>query len=266
MTSEEKLLNIIISVKKAYKHFLYDEFEEADYLISRINIFLDETIIDNIECLKNVNTEIFTDKKYFNESFKNNKYREYIEKNINNVKVKDIKFNYELIIKYIEEDYEIFNYLGDVTQDQILELGKINPNILLLLDNITEELLIKLLQNNYLTALVIDGDILESDIEYKKSYIYLHKENYLRNSKIYDLYIKGLEKYLDRDIFNYIHLSDFAKNSVELAKYVLNINPKLLVYTGDNIKNNKEIMIKMIELDSSNKYYLSEQLKEELGL
>lgn len=266
MTSEEKLLNIIISVKKVYKHFLYDEFKEIDYLISRINIFLDETIIDNIECLKNVNTEIFADKKYFNERFKNNKYREYIEKNINNVKVKDIKFNYELIIKYIEEDYEIFNYLGDVTQDQILELGKINPNILLLLDNITDELLIKLLENNYLTALVIDGDILESDIEYKKSYIYLHKKNYLRNSKICNLYIKGLKKYLDNDIFNYIHLSDFAKNSVELAKYVLNINPKLLVYTGDNIKNNKDIMIKMIQIDSSNTYYLSEQLKEELGL
>lgn len=266
MTTDEKLLNIIISAKKIYKHFFYDEFEEVDWLISKTNILLDETIIDNIGYLKNINTEIFTDEEYFSESFKNNKYREYIEKNINNVKVKDIKFNYELIIKYIEEDYEIFNYLGDVTQDQILELGKRNPNILLLLDNITEELLIKLLQNNYLTALVIDGDILESDIEYKKSYIYLHKENYLRNSKICNLYIKGLKKYLDNDIFNYIHLSDFAKNSVELAKYVLNINPKLLVYTGDNIKNNKEIMFKMIELDSSNKYYLSEQLKEELGL
>ncbi|MCI8778574.1 MAG: DUF4116 domain-containing protein [Bacilli bacterium] len=73
-----------------------------------------------------------------------------------------------------------------------------------------------------------------------------------------------MKKYLDSDIFNYIHLSDFARNNVELAKYVLNINPKLLVYTGDNIKNNKEIMLKMIELDSGNKYYLSEQLKEEL--
>lgn len=181
MTTDEKLLNIIISVKKIYKHFFYDEFEEVDWLISKVNKLLDETIIDNIGYLKNINTEIFTDEKYFSESFRNNKYREsfrnnkyrkYIEKNINNVKCKNIKFNYDLIIKYIEEDYEIFNY---------------------------------------------------------------------------------------------IHLSDFAKNSVELAKYVLNINPKLLVYTGNDIKNNKEIMLKMIELDSSNTYYLSEQLKEELG-
>lgn len=264
MTTDEKLLNIIISIKKVYKCFLYDEFEEVDCLISKINYLLDETIIDNIGYLKNVNTKVFTDEKYFSESFKNNKYRKYIEKNINNAKVKDIKLNYDLIIKYIEEDYEIFNYLENVTKNQILELGKINPNILLLLNNITDELLIKLLGNNYLTSLVIDGNILESDIEYKNSYIYLHKQDYLRNSKICNLYINGLKKYLDSDIFDYIHLSDFARNNVELAKYVLNINPKLLVYTGDNIKNNKEIMIKMIELDSSNKYYLSEQLKEEL--
>mgnify|MGYP004538133553 FL=1 len=46
-----------------------------------------------------------------------------------------------------------------------------------------------------------------------------------------------------------------------LAKYVLSINPKLLVYTGDNIKNNEKIMVQMIKLDEKNKRYLGDKLK-----
>lgn len=46
-----------------------------------------------------------------------------------------------------------------------------------------------------------------------------------------------------------------------LAKYVLSINPKLLVYTGDNIKNNEKIMVQMIKLDEKNKSYLGDKLK-----
>ncbi len=271
MSTEEKLINIIINTKKVHRCYLFDEFLDVDYLISKINILLDKSIIDNIGYLKNINTEIFTDKKYFNEAFMNNQYRKYIEENIDNVSLKKINFSYDLIKKYIGEDYEIFKYLTPATENQILKLGTINPNILLFIDNINENLLINLLKNNYLTALTLDGDILEFDDifcffneEYKKSYLYLHRKDYLNNPKIYNLYIEGIKKYLASDIINYIHLSKFAKNSVELARYVLDINPKLLVYTGNNIKNNEEIMLRMLEIDPSNTYYLSEPLKEKL--
>ena len=95
MTTNEKILNIIIYTKKVYKHYYYDEFNDADDLISTINILLDESIIDNIGYLKNINTEIFTNEKYFSEEFKNNQYRKYIEKNINNTSLKKISFNYD---------------------------------------------------------------------------------------------------------------------------------------------------------------------------
>ena len=95
MTTNEKILNIIIYTKKVYKHYYYDEFNDADDIISTINILLDESIIDNIGYLKNINTEIFTNEKYFSEEFKNNQYRKYIEKNINNTSLKKISFNYD---------------------------------------------------------------------------------------------------------------------------------------------------------------------------
>ena len=79
MSTEEKLINIIINTKKVHRCYLFDEFLDVDYLISKINILLDKSIIDNIGYLKNINTEIFTDKKYFNEAFMNNQYRKYIE-------------------------------------------------------------------------------------------------------------------------------------------------------------------------------------------
>ena len=51
------------------------------------------------------------------------------------------------------------------------------------------------------------------------------------------------------------------KEELELAKYVLSINPNILVYTGDNIKNNEKIMVQMIKLDEKNKSYLGDKLK-----
>ena len=66
-------------------------------------ILLDELKLNNNDLcyLKNINHQIFIDRKYFNNKFENNKHRLFIEKNINNCNEKKLNFDFDLIKKYI---------------------------------------------------------------------------------------------------------------------------------------------------------------------
>ena len=238
-------------------------------------ILLDELELNNNDLcyLKNINHQIFIDRKYFNNKFENNKHRLFIEKNINNCNEKKLNFDFDLIKKYITNNYYIFNFLDNPSEKEIEELAILNPNVLYLVLKINNKMLLNVLKRNYKASAILDGYIVldcidassdqfyVDDYAYKNSYITKNKTKFLKNKNIYNLYINCLKKYLSDNVLNYIHLSSCARNSIELAKYVLSINPKLLVYTGDDIKNNKEIMNDMIKIDKNNTYYLGEKLK-----
>jgi len=244
MLNEEKNLRIIIYANKIHNHYLYDEFDEVDEYINKINELLDEDIKKDISYLKNI--DIFTETKHFNDNFKNNHIRKYIVDNINNVDRKDLLFSFELIKKYIAEDYQIIKYCENLDDSKIIELGIINPNILFMIDNIKEDTLINILRKNKIASLVLDGNILltkdgkekDKDGFYHYSYIIKNKDKFLNNKDIYNLYVEGLKRYLKEDIIEYVYLSDKTKENVDIAKFVINIEPKLRAYVSDLIKDN----------------------------
>lgn len=271
----ELFLKLILKIEAAYQLFFYDEFNDYYLCLDEIMILLDELKLNNNDLcyLKNINHQIFIDRKYFNNKFENNKHRLFIEKNINNCNEKKLNFEFDLIKKYITNNYYIFNFLDNPSEKEIEELAILNPNVLYLVLKINNKMLLNVLKKNYKASTILDGYIVldcidacsdqfyVDDYAYKNSYITKNKTKFLKNKNIYNLYINCLKKYLSDNVLNYIHLSSCARNSIELAKYVLSINPKLLVYTGDNIKNNKEIMKDMIKIDKNNTYYLGEKLK-----
>lgn len=271
----ELFLKLILKIEAAYQLFFYDEFNDYYLCLDEIMILLDELELNNNDLcyLKNINHQIFIDRKYFNNKFENNKHRLFIEKNINNCNEKKLNFDFDLIKKYITNNYYIFNFLDNPSEKEIEELAILNPNVLYLVLKINNKMLLNVLKRNYKASAILDGYIVldcsdassdqfyVDDYAYKNSYITKNKTKFLKNKNIYNLYINCLKKYLSDNVLNYIHLSSCARNSIELAKYVLSINPKLLVYTGDNIKNNKEIMKDMIKIDKNNTYYLGEKLK-----
>ena len=271
----ELFLKLILKIEAAYQLFFYDEFNDYYLCLDEIMILLDELELNNNDLcyLKNINHQIFIDRKYFNNKFENNKHRLFIEKNINNCNEKKLNFDFDLIKKYITNNYYIFNFLDNPSEKEIEELAILNPNVLYLVLKINNKMLLNVLKRNYKASAILDGYIVldcidassdqfyVDDYAYKNSYITKNKTKFLKNKNIYNLYINCLKKYLSDNVLNYIHLSSCARNSIELAKYVLSINPKLLVYTGDDIKNNKEIMNDMIKIDKNNTYYLGEKLK-----
>lgn len=271
----ELFLKLILKIEAAYQLFFYDEFNDYYLCLDEIMILLDELKLNNNDLcyLKNINHQIFIDRKYFNNKFENNKHRLFIEKNINNCNEKKLNFDFDLIKKYITNNYYIFNFLDNPSEKEIEELAILNPNVLYLVLKINNKMLLNVLKRNYKASAILDGYIVldcsdassdqfyVDDYAYKNSYITKNKTKFLKNKNIYNLYINCLKKYLSDNVLNYIHLSSCARNSIELAKYVLSINPKLLVYTGDDIKNNKEIMKDMIKIDKNNTYYLGEKLK-----
>lgn len=275
MERNEIFIKLILKMEDAYELFFFDEFNDYYLCLDEIMILLDELKLDKniLTYIKSINYQIFINEKYFNEKFKNNENRIYIEKNINNCDEKKLYFNFNLIKKYITNNYCLFNFLDNPNEKEIEELAILNPNILYLSLKINNKMLCNILNKNYKASAILDGYIVLSnsdtcddqfyvdDYAYKDSYITKNKTKFLKNKNIYNLYINCLKKYLSDDVLNYIHLSSYARNSVELAKYVLSINPNLLVYTGDNIKNNEKIMVQMIKLDEKNKSYLGDKLK-----
>lgn len=271
----ELFLKLILKIEAAYQLFFYDEFNDYYLCLDEIMILIDELKLNNNDLcyLKNINHQIFIDRKYFNNKFENNKHRLFIEKNINNCNEKKLNFDFDLIKKYITNNYYIFNFLDNPSEKEIEELAILNPNVLYLVLKINNKMLLNVLKRNYKASAILDGYIVldcidassdqfyVDDYAYKNSYITKNKTKFLKNKNIYNLYINCLKKYLSDNVLIYIHLSSYARNSIELAKYVLSINSKLLVYTGDNIKNNKEIMKDMIKIDKNNTYYLGEKLK-----
>lgn len=271
----ELFLKLILKIEAAYQLFFYDEFNDYYLCLDEIMILIDELKLNNNDLcyLKNINHQIFIDRKYFNNKFENNKHRLFIEKNINNCNEKKLNFDFDLIKKYITNNYYIFNFLDNPSEKEIEELAILNPNVLYLVLKINNKMLLNVLKRNYKASAILDGYIVldcidassdqfyVDDYAYKNSYITKNKTKFLKNKNIYNLYINCLKKYLSDNVLNYIHLSSCARNSIELAKYALSINPKLLVYTGDDIKNNKEIMKDMIKIDKNNTYYLGEKLK-----
>lgn len=221
----------------------------------------------NNEILKRIkflDYKIFNDNYCSNTNFKNNKIRkqisEFLQTETDGIKV---QFDYDLIYKYIEKDYKLILYLNDIKEYYYVELAIKNPKVLYLIDNITSDMLLKILKNNPNASLIIDCDIMLNDEIYINSYLYKNRDKFLQNKQLYKHFIAGIKTYLRNNLMEYLHMSEITRNDVDLAQYILSKEPRLIAYVGKEIYKNKKIMIQMIKINKNNSFYLNNSLKKD---
>lgn len=266
---EEKLIQLIILMDKVYNEYICDcgccddIIENFNYEINKLfsNYPLNDEILMRIKFL---DCRIFDENYCYNVNFKNNKFRKQISKFLQ-TKLKAIKvqFNYNLVYKYIDKDYKLISYLENINEDDCIKLAIKNPKILYLINNISSDMLLKILESNLMASLIIDCDIMLNDELYKNSYLYKNRNKLLQNKQLYNQFMSGIKTYLKTNLMKYLHMSEITRNDVDLAQYILPKEPRLIAYAGKEIYKNKELMIQMIKIDNSYDYYLDDSLKHD---
>ena len=60
---------------------------------------------------------------------------------------------------------------------------------------------------------------------------------YKENLKINNLLYSQSKKFLNDDVYKYINASDLVRNNLEIAKYVLNKDSRLIHYINESLKS-----------------------------
>lgn len=236
MKDQEKVIILINTIEQLFDYIDIDDIIMSNNYDSSLEEFsskLDEIFKDglNEELLEMISKidkiEIFYIEQV--EKYKTNKIRRQIVEYLDN---EPLYFDYDLIRKYIKENYKLASYIKN--KDKQIELLDLNENVLLLMDAkyLTKDLILKKMKKSDFVSeifLGLHGD--DNDI-YRFSMFY--KDCLEINNLLYE----QVEKYLKQDIYRYINASDLVKNNIDIAKLVVSINPKFVYYIGESIRDN----------------------------
>ena len=160
------------------------------------------------------------------DSYRNNIIRNQIVKYLDNL---PLYLDYELIKKNIKNNYRLAKYLKD--KEKLIELLDSNEKVLLLLDTnfLTENLILnQMKKSNFITETFLG-------IHGNDNRIYKYSMFYHNNKEINDLLYEQSKIYFQKDIYTYIKSSELCKNNIDIAKYVIEIEPKLIHYVDEKI-------------------------------
>lgn len=264
---QEKLIRLICIANELEENYMCncgccddimtDFIDELNKIFSRI-----DELNELSPYIRWLNLSVFTNENYKSADV-NDDIRNAIEEVYNSdIEAKKINFDYDLIYQYIEYASSLINYLDNVSVEQLISLASKNPKVLYFVSDFSIDTLKEIIKNNSEASLIIDVDVMDDDKLYE-TYLYKNRDKFLEDSELYKLYIDGLKKSLIEDRMKYIHMSDVAHNDISLADFILEIEPKFIAYVGDNVYDNKQIMMKMISIDKTNEYYLSDRLKDD---
>lgn len=232
------IIKIIIRISEI-KEAELDSLDRVDisYILS-FSDFLNELFIDNdlteeiLYKINSIDTDIFTNKKYLYDFYKNNPIRKKIENYKKNHKEKEkLIFTKEEILKYLSECYELIEYV-DLKKEDICDYIKVNEKVLYLLNSkfINKDILLKALKTNKKVALILDEEDKEGIYPKRKYYLKTKKHEFLRDENIYEIYIKDIIELLKKDISLYIKLSDIAKKDKDVILFVRQKDKKYLAF------------------------------------
>ena len=238
MKNQEKVIKLINTIEQQFDYFDIDDIIMSDDYDDNLKIFsnkLNEIFKDglNKELLEMISkiekTEIFYIEQV--EEYKNNKIRKQI---VDYLEKEPLYFDYELIKKHIKENHKLAKYIKD--KEKLLELLELNEKVILLMDvkYLSEELILKEMKKSNLITQIFLGLYNENNIN---SFSMFYKNNKEINNLLYE----QSKEYLKKDVYKYINASALVKNNIDIAKLVLNINPKFYHYVGNEIKNNNEL-------------------------
>ena len=229
----EKLIELINFIDNNFDYIDIDDIylDESNY----ISIFNQlSKILNNIELNNDMLYKISKIEKkeiFYQEigaEFTNNKNRKKIVEYLNN---DNLYIDYELVKKYIKDNYKLAKYIKD--KSKMIDLVDINERVILLLpvEYLTEEFILESMKKfNFITEifLVLYGD---------DNNLYNTSLFYRNNKEINDLLYTQSKKYIDNDIYIYIHSSDLVKSNIDIAKYVINIDSKFKHYVSEDLKD-----------------------------
>ena len=259
---QEKLIRLICAANELEENYMCScgccDDIMTDFIDDLNKIFSSTDEVNELSSyIRWLNLSVFTNEKYKSAD----DIRDAIEDIYNSdIEPKKVNFDYNLIYQYIEYASSLINYLEDISVEQLISLASKNPKVLYLVSDFTIDSLKEIIKNNNEASFVIDVEVMDDDKLYE-TYLYKNRDKFLEDSELYKLYIDGLKKLLIEDRMKYIRMSAIAHNDISLASFILEIEPKLIAYAGHNIYDNKEIMMKMVSIDKSNEYYLSDRLK-----
>lgn len=197
----------------------YDVLDEfSDKLDKIINDELDNELLEMISKIKYCN--IF--KCQFGFKYKNNINRIKIAKYLNEKKM--LCLNYDLVKKFIRENYRLAEYINDF--DKLIELSQINEKVILCMKNPSLDFVESMLKKSEFISKVFLGMYGQNNALYQ-----------------YSNYYKKISKL---DMINFDNLKD-----------ILVDNPTLFIQASDVIKNNKLIQKLMIDIDFRYESYFS---------
>ena len=239
MNNQEKIIELINTIEELFDYFDIDDIimtndydNNFEILSDKLNKIFEDGINNEIlEMISKIEkNEIFYIEQV--EKFKNNKIRKQIVEYLNNL---PLHLDYELVKKHIKENYKLVKYIKE--KEKILELLELNEKVILLMDAkyLKEELILKQMKKSDFITEIFLG------MHEKDNNLYQTSMFYRNNQEINNLLYEQSKKYLKDDNYKYIYSSKLVKNNLEITKYVLDINPKLYHYIGNNLKENKEL-------------------------
>ena len=94
--------------------------------------------------------------------------------------------------------------------------------------------------------------------------LYINDSKQLSEAKreeLYEVIKENSKAFFHSDITQAVGKIKVDLTNVDLASFILDIEPRFIAYTESNIRNDKEIMLHMLLIDRTNEYYLSDKLK-----
>lgn len=233
---QEKLIELINFIDKYFDfYYLEDLYINTDYSgeFNMLSDKLDELYKDGIS-EEELNSISKLDKaEIFNldigDRFINNNIRNQILKYINE---KDLYLDYELIKNNIKNNYKLAKYVKD--KSKLIELLDLNDEVMLLIDSkyLNDNLIINIMKKtDVITRILLNMYEEKSDI--------FDFSNYLKNNEeINKLLFEQSIKYLDEDPYRYIKSAKIIKSNIDISKYVVSKDSKLIHYVDEEIRNN----------------------------
>ena len=233
LDNQEKVINLINKIDELFDYFDIDDVIMTDNYDKKLKLFsnyLNDLFIDglNNEILDMISKIDKKDVFYITkvDEFKNNKIRkqivEYLDKS-------PLYMDYNLIKKYIKDNYKLANYIKD--KELLLKLVDINEKVILFLDSkyLTKDFIIKYMKkSNFITEIFLGFHGTDNNI-------YKYSMYYASNKEINNLLYNQVKEYLKDDIYQYLKACDLVKINRDIIKLVIDINPKFDLYI-DNLE------------------------------
>lgn len=234
MTEKEKIIVLINTIEELFNYEDIDEvimnsFYDNNFIVlsNKLNELFGESINKKaLDMISKIDKKELFYLDYIDE-FKDNNIRKQIVEYIDN---NHLYFNYDLVKKYIKDNYKLAKYLRD--KESLLKLVKYNEKVILFIEGkyLNEEFILKQMKkSSFITEVLLGLHGMSNDL-YKFSMFYKN------NIEINNLLTKQVISYLDLDIYKFIGSSELVKNNIDIVKYVFDKEPKFINYVSDDIR------------------------------